>query len=137
MENNQNFEQQLYQFRYLREQRDMLAQQLEIINASLGNLLTTKTTTENLKEVKEGEEILVPIGGMISLKAKIMNPEKVLLYVSQDVIVEKDLDGTIEFIDKLIEQHKEQINYLGNQIQNFDINLQGMSNLIQRGRPQQ
>ena len=39
MENNQNndLEQQRYQFQYLMEQRDVLAQNLQIINASLQN----------------------------------------------------------------------------------------------------
>ncbi len=137
MEAKQNMEEQLYKFRVLKEQRDMFAQQLEILNASLGNLLNTKTTVENLRDIKEGEEILIPIGGMISLKAKIMNPEKVLLYISQDIIVEKNLDGSVEFLDKLVEQHKEQISYLGTQLQNLDMNLQAFSNALQKGAPQQ
>ena len=55
MENtqNQNFEQQLNQFRYLKEQRDVFQGQFEIINASLGNLFTTKRTLESLEGVKE------------------------------------------------------------------------------------
>ena len=137
MEKDQNFEQQLYQYRYLKEQRDMFAQQLEILNASLGNLLTTKTTAEKMKDLKDEDEILVPIGGMMSISAKIKNPEKVLLYISQDVIIEKDLDSSIEFLDKLIEQHKEQMNRIDQQLQNLDTYLQGMSNQLQQGIPQQ
>jgi len=49
MENNQNFEKQLQQFRYLKEQRDMFQGQFEIVNASLGNLYTTKKTLDNIK----------------------------------------------------------------------------------------
>ena len=137
MENQQNFEQQLYQFRYLKEQRDMYAQQLEIINVSLRDLLTTKSTIENLKEVKEDDEFLIPIGGRVAIPAKIINPNKVLLNVTQDTIIEKDLDGSIEFLDKIIEQHKGQMNFLDSQIQNLDINLQAFSNILQRGLPQQ
>ncbi len=108
--------------------------QLEIINASLGNILNTKTTVENLKEdVKDGDEILVPIGGLASIRASIKDPEKILLSVTQDVIIEKDLNGSIEFLDKLIEQHNKQIQFLRTQLQNLDITLQEASNLIQRG----
>ena len=107
--------------------------QLEIINASLGNILHTKTTVENLKEgVKDGDEILVPIGGLASIKASIKEPEKILLSVTQDVVIERDLNGSIEFLDKLIEQHNKQIQFLRTQLQNLDINLQETSNLIQR-----
>ena len=134
MENMQGREQAqalVYQFKYLKDQRDMFAQQLEIINASLSNLLNTKNTVENLKNIEEGEEILIPIGGMVALNANIKNTKKVLLYVNQDVVIEKDLDGSIEFIDKLIAQHNEQIQFVSSQIQKLEANLQEMSQMFQ------
>ncbi|MFX1395073.1 MAG: prefoldin subunit alpha [Promethearchaeota archaeon] len=138
MENPQdNTQVLLYQYRYLKDQRDMFQQQLEIINASLNNLMNTKATIENLKNVKEGEEILVPIGGLINLYATIKDPKKILFYVSQDVVIEKDLDSSIEFIDKIIVQHNEQTEFLRTQIQNIDMNLQKMSNSFQRSDFQQ
>ena len=133
MENPQENKQALiYQFRYLKEQRDMFVNQIEIVNASLNNLMNTKATTENLKNVKEGEEILVPIGGLINIHATIKDPKKILLYISQDIVIEKDLDSSIEFIDKIIGQHNEQMQFLRTQIQNLDLNLQNMSNAFQR-----
>ena len=126
----------LYQFKYLKEQRDMFQGQLEVIRASLSNLMNTKTTVENLKELKEGEEILVPIGGLINLSATIKNPQKLLLYVSQDVVIEKDLDSSIEYIDKLISQHNEQMQFISQQIHNLDLNLQSMSQAFQQSNIQ-
>jgi prefoldin alpha subunit len=132
MENSQNFEKQLYQFRYLKEQRDMLQGQLEIVNASLSNLITTKSTLENLKEgVNKDEEILVPIGGLVNIKASIKDTEKVLLFINQDTIIEKDIAESIEFIDKLISQHNDQVKFLTERIQLYDLNLQGMSKELQ------
>jgi len=133
MEPSQEYQEQLLKFRYLKEQRDMFQGQLEIVNASLGNIMNTKLTVENLKEdVSKDNEILIPIGGLVNLKASIKEPEKVLLAVTQDVVIEKDLDGTIEFLDKMIEQHNKQIQFLRTQIQNVDINLQEISQNIQR-----
>jgi len=132
MENPQENKQALlYQFKYLKDQRDMFAQQLEFVNASLNNLMNTKVTTENLKNVKDGEEILVPIGGLLNIQATIKNPNKIQLYISQDVVIEKDIDSAIEFIDKIIEQHNEQVQFLRTQIQNLDLNLQNMSMAFQ------
>ena len=134
MEPSKDYREQLLKFRYLKEQRDMFQGQLEIINASLGNILNTKNTLENLKDgVKDGDEILVPIGGLANIKASIKTPEKILLSVTQDVVIEKDVDGGIEFLDKMIEQHNKQIQFLRTQLQNLDINLQEISELIQRG----
>ena len=133
MENPQeNTQALLYQFKYLKDQRDMFAQQLEFVNASLSNLMNTKVTTENLKNVKDGEEILVPIGGLLNIQATIKNPNKIQLYISQDVVIEKDIDTAIEFIDKIIGQHNEQVQFLRTQIQNLDLNLQNMSMAFQR-----
>ncbi|MFX1554805.1 MAG: prefoldin subunit alpha [Promethearchaeota archaeon] len=133
MEPPKEYQEQLLKFRYLKEQRDMFQGQLEIINASLGNIMNTKMTVENLKKgISEDDEILVPIGGLVNIRATIKEPEKVLLAVTQDVVIKKDLDGTIEFLDKMIEQHNKQIQFLRTQLQNVDVNLQEISQLIQR-----
>ena len=136
MQNSPDFNQQLMTFRYLKEQRDMLQGQIELVNASYGNLINTKTTLGNLKDVKDGDDILLPIGGMFNLKATIKEPEKVLFYVSQDIIIEKSIEDSIESIEKLMEQHKTQLEMLTKNMQNIDQNLQAMSQNLQRGYAQ-
>ena len=137
MEPSREYQEQLIRFRYLKEQRDMFQGQLEIINASLANIINTKNTIENLKEgVKESDEILVPIGGLVNIKASIKDTEKVLLAVTQDIVIEKDLDGANEFLDKLIEQHNQQIQFLTTQLENLDGSLQQISQNIQKGYAQ-
>ncbi len=125
--------QELYsQFRALKQQHDMLEDQLDLLQASLGNIYNTKTTLENLKNVKDGEEILLPLGGLANLKATIKDPEKVILYIAQDIAIEKDLNYSIEYLKKLIEQHNNQIQYISTQLQTSEANLQSMSQNIQR-----
>ena len=140
MENsqNQNMEQQIYQFQYLREQRDVLVQNLAVFNASLQDHTTTKATLENLKNTNESEDILVPIGSIAVIKSKIKDSKKVLISISQDIVIEKDLDSAIEFVDKVINQHTEQIKLMNDRLYQLDLTLQGMSQLIQQGyTPQQ
>ena len=138
MENNQNFEQQLNQFRYIKEQRDMFQGQFEIINASLGNLYTTKQTLDNLRDgVNENDEILIPIGGLASIKATIKDTKKVLVYVKNDTIIEKTVEEAIEFISKLIEQHNTQLKFLRERILSLDLNLQGINQILQNRMAQQ
>lgn len=134
MENTQEL---LYQFRYLKENRDMIENQLEIVDASLKNLLVTKTTLENLKSLKEGDEVLIPIGGLANVKANIKEPEKILLFVSQDVVVEKNIDNSMEYVEKLISQHNDQIKNLRTQMQNIEANLREMSQQIQQSQASQ
>ena len=133
LEESRETQQQLYKFRYLKEQRDMFQEQMEIINASRSNIINTRTTLENIKSgVKENDEILVPIGGIVNIKASIKEPDNVLLIVNQDVVIEKNIDGAIEFLEKIIEQHNKQIEFLNNQLQNLNINLNEISNALQR-----
>ena len=132
MQSSQEYQEQVYKFRILQEQRDMFQNQLEIINASLRNILNTKKTVENLKQgINEGDEILVPIGGLVYLKADIKETKKVLLGVTQDIIIEKNLDDTLEFLENLIEQHNNQLQFISQQLQNLDVNLQQVSQLLQ------
>jgi len=132
MENNQNFEKQLQQFRYLKEQRDMFQGQFELVNASLGNLYTTKKTLDNIKEgVDENDEILIPIGGIVSLKGSIKDTKKVLVSYGQDTVIEKTIEESIEFINKLMKQHNEQLKFLKERILTLDYNLQGLNQMFQ------
>lgn len=137
MENNQNFEQQLNQFRYLKEQRDVFQGQFEIINASLGNIFTTKRTLESLEGVNENDEILIPIGGLASIKATIKDTKNVLVSVNQDTVIEKTVEEAIEFLNKLIEQHNNQLKFLKERIFALDTNLQGMNQMLQNRMSQQ
>ena len=131
---SQNYQDQLQMFSYLKQQRDVYQGQLEYVNAILANYLNTKATLENLKEgVNVGDEILVPIGGIANIKATIKDTEKVLVAVTQDVIIEKDLDGAIEFLETRIEQHNKEIQFIRTQLQNFEMNLQKTSQQLQSG----
>ncbi|MFX1279762.1 MAG: prefoldin subunit alpha [Promethearchaeota archaeon] len=133
MESTQEYQEQLQIFRVLKEQRDFYQGQLEILDVSRANIVNTKLTIENIKEgVKVNDEILVPIGGMANIKASIKDPEKILLAVTQDVIIEKDLDGAIELLDKRIKQHDKEIQFVGTQLHSIDRNLQKTTQLIQR-----
>lgn len=132
MEPSQEYQAQLMRFQELKEHRDMLQNQLEFVNVSLSNVINTKKTVENLKDgVNEDDEILVPIGGHIFVKASIKDTNKILLVVSQDVVIEKDLDSAKEYLDNLIEQHNQQIQFLATQIQKRDQTLQQLSQNFQ------
>jgi len=137
MENSQELNNRIYEFRLLREQRDVFQTQLEFVNSLLTNLMNTKITIENLKNVKDGDEILIPVGGYVNLKAIIKNPEKIMLYVSHDVMIEKDLNGSIEFLDKLIAEHNEQMQNIAAQVQKLDATLMQMSQTFQKEASQQ
>ncbi|MBY9007737.1 MAG: prefoldin subunit alpha [Candidatus Lokiarchaeota archaeon] len=137
MEKPQNQQELAYQIQFIKEQKEMYMQNLELINASYSNLINTKKTVKNLKDIKDGDEILVPVGGMVNLKALIKEPQKILLSISNDVIVERNIEKSLEYLDKLIEQHKNQIGLLQEQIKKIDVSLHNISQQFQRNLSQQ
>ena len=134
MENSQNLQQQLTQYRYIEEQRNLYQSQLELVNASLVNLQNTKLTLEKIKEsVKEEDEILLPIGGLVKIRAKIMDTQRILVSVGQDVVIEKSLDDSISFLESIIDKQKESLKFVVEKLQNIELALQSMGESIQNG----
>ena len=134
MENSQNLQQQLTQYRYIEEQRNLYQSQLELVNASLANLQNTKLTLEKIKEsVKEEDEILLPIGGLVKIRAKIMDTQRILVSVGQDVVIEKSLDDSISFLESIIDKQKESLKFVVEKLQNIELALQSMGESIQNG----
>ena len=132
MEQSQNFQRQLSQFRYLQEQRDIYQNQFELMNASLLNFQNSKKTIQNIMDgVKEEDEILIPIGGIVSIKASIKDTNNALLFVGQDIAIEKSLGESIEFIDKLIEKYSESMKIIIERLQSIEFALQGMGESLQ------
>ena len=132
MEQSPNFQRQLSQFRYLQEQRDIYQNQFELMNASLLNFQNSKKTIQNIMDgVKEDDEILIPIGGIVSIKATIKDTNNALLFVGQDIAIEKSLGESIEFIDKLIEKYSESMKFIIERLQSIEFALQGMGESLQ------
>ncbi|MEJ2249251.1 MAG: prefoldin subunit alpha [Candidatus Lokiarchaeota archaeon] len=136
-QDTQNINKLYSQFQNLRAQKEIFENQLGALGALLRDLYDTKKTIENLKKLNPGEEILIPIGdGRINLKGTIKENKKVLVAVSEDVIIEKNTEDSIEFIDKLIQQQEQYIKFLREQIQKIELNLQSISQVFQQNMPQ-
>jgi len=87
----------------LQEQRDALQEQLELIYNNIETYEITKKTIENIKELKEGDEILLPLGNIALIKAKIVNPEEFIVNIGADIALVKNADDTIKYIEKNLE----------------------------------
>ena len=134
MEDSQNLQQQLTQYRYIEEQRNLYQSQLELVNGSIVNLQNTKLTLEKIKEgVKDDDDILLPIGGLIKIRAKITDTQRILVSVGQDVVIEKSLDDSISFLENIIDKQKESLKFVVEKLQNIELALQSMGESIQNG----
>ena len=89
---------------------------------------------EKIKEgVKNDDDILLPIGGLVKIRAKIMDTQRILVSVGQDVVIEKSLDDSISFLENIIDKQKESLKFVVEKLQNIELALQSMGEYIQNG----
>ena len=91
---------------YLKEygqQAEVFAGQLELMDNGRMEALAAIEALQALVESEDGT-VLLQIGGGASLRAKIVEPDKVLLNIGSDVIVEKPNAAAVEYLkDRITE----------------------------------
>jgi prefoldin alpha subunit len=96
---------------YLKEygqQAEIFASQLELMENGRMEALAAIEALEALV-VSEDGTVLLQIGGGASLRAKVLEPEKVLLNIGSDVIVEKPNKDAIDYLrDRITEMEASQ-----------------------------
>ena len=98
------------QLRYFEEQAQALEQQIQQFQMIVGNMEATLMTLGNLKEAKPNQEIMIKVGNSSYIKAKISEPDKVVIGVGlgfgTDVYVEKPIEDARETINIRIDEVK-------------------------------
>jgi prefoldin alpha subunit len=79
------------EMRFLEQTAETLQQRISMVNAAMTDLTYADMTLEDLEKEKEDAELLVPIGGSSYIKAKLANPDKVVVGLGAGVSVEKTL----------------------------------------------
>lgn len=89
---------------YLNEQSKVISDNLSLLSSHRNELAISKITLEGLKGVKEGNEILIPIGAGNFVKGKISDVNTVITTLARDVTIEKSIDETITKLDETIKE---------------------------------
>lgn len=87
-------------------------QQLEGIDEQIGSMGNLVTELDNLKEAKEGSEMLSPIGEGIFVRSKLADNNQLIVNVGANVAVTKNVDEAKQLLKTRIEQgqrHKERM----------------------------
>jgi prefoldin alpha subunit len=91
------------ELRMLEQTAEALQSRLNMINAVATDLTYASTTLESLDKEKENTELLVPIGGTSYIRARLDNPDKVIVGMGAGVSVEKTREEAKEIIKKRLE----------------------------------
>lgn len=86
---------------------DELRRRIELLNAALGEMAAAKSALEEVEKLETGEEILVPLGSGVYLKATIADKQSALLALGADVVVERSFSEIREYLDRREQQIRE------------------------------
>ncbi len=92
----------------IREKENMLMQRLEEMD-------NTRHAIEDVKSVKAGSEMLVPLGSGNFIAGKISGTEKVLVGVGGGIAIKKSVDGALESLNSRMKEMESALVELRNQ----------------------
>jgi len=95
------------QMQMINQHLKQMQQQAEAVESQLGELMSTYQALEELKDIKPGTQMLVPISSGIFAKAEIKEAENLLVNVGSDTVVGKDLASTKALITAQLGELKE------------------------------
>jgi len=91
------------ELRFLEQTAEAIQSRINMVNAVITDLTYASMTLEGLEKEKENSELLVPIGANSYIKARLENPDRIIVGMGAGVSVEKTLQEAKEIIKKRLE----------------------------------
>ncbi len=109
--------QMIYLVQLLENQQKTISEQLIFTENQISGIALSKKTMEGLQNTKENHEIIIPIGTNAFTKATVLDPDKMIIPISSDILIEKNLEQSIEIMTRRLELNKK--NY-DNLVKNYN-----------------
>jgi prefoldin alpha subunit len=91
------------ELRFFEQTADALQSRLGMINALATDLAYANTVLEGLDKERENAELLVPIGGSSYIRARLDNPDRIIVGMGAGVSIEKTRQEAKEIIKKRLD----------------------------------
>jgi len=85
-------------------QLDMLTQQVQLLQISVEEAARARDTLKNIKDAKEGDEILIPIGAASFIPAKVSSTGTAIIGVGNRISVEKSVDDAVAYMKASVDE---------------------------------
>lgn len=110
-------EEQIFQEKYLeynqyKAQMQGLSEEFSTLAITNQALSTARGAVENFEKLKDGAEILVPLGAQVFAKANLSNVNEVLVNIGAGAVVKKDIPKAL----KSLESQQKEVEALSNHI---------------------
>ena len=104
MEDKKEVQEKYMQMQMIEQQMQQVQKQLKIIDQQMQELAMTDQALDELKNTKEGTEILVPMASGIFVKAELKDNKNLAVNVGADTVVKKDVDEAKNLITTQLEE---------------------------------
>ena len=115
----ENLQKNYIELQLLENQLQQITQQLGIIEQHINELMMVEEGLDNLKDVKNGNELLIPLGSGIFINGNIESSNEILLNVGAGVVVKKSREEVKSIVTKQLESTKEVFVNLENEASNI------------------
>ncbi len=93
-------EEQNQELRSLIAQIEALRAEVELVNQSIAALRSTQATLATMKDLGKGKSMLIPVGSIIQVKAKVEDVENVIIDIGGNLSVELPYAEALEYLEK-------------------------------------
>lgn len=111
------------QFQILQANMQVIHERQHALSMRLREFEETKQTIGDMKSVKSGSEIFMPIGSGNFVSGKVSNTEKVLVGVGSGIAIKKSPEDALKFLDERVVEAKSAIQELGMQFAHMENEL--------------
>ncbi len=99
-------------------------QQKSQIMMTVQEMMSAKATIDGIKDTKDGEEMIIPIGGGTFIRGIITDPKNVISSVGADIAVTKDALSAKASIEEQIKLAEENVAMLDSEMQKIEMRAQ-------------
>ena len=124
--NEQEIQQSLIAYQLMQRHMEELKQQTVLVERKFLELEASKQAISDVSKLKEGHEILIPLGSESYTYANITGMKNILVDVGAGIFVNKDIESAVGLIDK----KKEELEQAHKEIQNQINNIASQMNVI-------
>lgn len=132
MQNQNELQAQVQNLNYMQQQLEFLQQQLELVENTIRMVESGKQTIEGIGELKSGDEIIVPISTLAFIKVNITEPENIMVSVGSDVIIEKNVQESLEYLNTQIEKYNKQRELISQNYERLNAQVRTLAPALQQ-----
>ncbi len=90
------------ELRSLIAQIEALRAEITVINQTIAELQSTQATLATLKDLGKGKALLIPVGSIVQVEAKVEDVEEVVIGIGGNLSVELPYAEAIEYLKKQV-----------------------------------